>query len=96
MGILSWLWDEPPQAQVRNIEQQEPSFEQRLERIVKNSHGLNHKSESERQQLIEDVREALDIIEGAIDVLAASDLAERAKRTRTKLRAIRTRAQRAA
>lgn len=96
MGILSWLWNEPASSQVQTVERESASFEQRLERIVQVSRGLSGRSQEEREQLIEDVTEALDIIDGAIGVLEASHLADRAKRTRTRLRTIRTRAERAA
>lgn len=96
MGLLSWLWSEPATAQVQTIESQEPSFEQRLNRIVQNSRGLSDRTEEERQQLIDDVKEALDIIESAIGVLEATSLGDAAKRTRTRLRTIRTRAQKSA
>ena len=96
MGILSWLWSEPASEQVLEVEQQTPSFEDRLTRIVQNSRGLSSQTEEERQDLIADVTEALDILDGAIDALEAADFAERAKRARTRLRTIRTRAAKAA
>ena len=96
MGLLSWLWNETAPEQVTTLERQSPSFEQRLERIVNNSRRLSSRTTEERQQLIEDVTEALDIVEAAIGVLEASDLADRAKRTRIRLRTIQTRAKQAA
>jgi hypothetical protein len=96
MGLMNWLWSEPAPEQVRQVEQTAPSFEQRLERIVRNSRGLSSRTQEERQALIEDVTEALDIVEAAIGVLEAAELADRAKRTRTRLRTVRTRAERAA
>ena len=96
MGLLSWLWDEPAPTQLQNVERQEPSFEQRLQRIAKNSRGLSSRTEEERQELITDVTEALDILESAITILRASELADRGKKVRTRLRTIRTRAQQAA
>jgi molecular chaperone GrpE (heat shock protein) len=96
MGMLSWLWGEAAPQQVQVVERQAPSFEQRLERIVRNSRGLSSRTQDERDELIQDVSEALDILDGAIDVLQAADLADRAKRTRARLRTIRTRAEQAA
>lgn len=78
------------------IEREEHTFEQRLQRIVAASRGLSDRSEEERQMLIEDVTEALNILDGAIDVLNATELARRAKKTRGRLRTIKTRAQNAA
>ena len=96
MGILSWLWSEPAPEQVLEVEQQALSFENRLSRIVQNSYGLSSKTAKERQALVTDVTEALDILEGAIEVLEATDLGDRAKQTRTRLRTIRTKAGKAA
>jgi glycine/serine hydroxymethyltransferase len=96
MGLLSWLWSQPAPVQVREVEHQAPSFEERLTRIVQNSRSLSSRTQEERQALIEDVTEALDIVEAAIGALEAAELADRAKRTRTRLRTIRTRAERAA
>lgn len=96
MGILSWLWSEPAPEQVLEVEQQTSSFEDRLAWIVQKSRGLSSQTEEERQALVTDVTEALDILEGAIKVLEATDLADRAKQTRTRLRTIRTKAGKAA
>jgi hypothetical protein len=96
MGVLSWLFNTSPDEQVETIEREEPAFEDRLRRIVTASRGLSDRSEQERLALIEDVTEALDIIEGAIQILGATDLAVRAKATRTRLRTVKTRAQKAA
>jgi hypothetical protein len=96
MGLLSWLRSAPSVQQVMTIELEEHTFEQRLQRIVTASRGLGNRSEKERQVLIEDVTEALDILDGAIDILNATELAQRAKKTRTRLRTVRTRAQNAA
>lgn len=91
MGVLSWLWGASSGEQVMMIEREEPTFEQRLQRIVATSRKLSSRSEEERQALIDDVTEALDILDGAIDILEVTELAERARRTRAKIRRIKTR-----
>ena len=96
MGLLNWLWSEPAPEQVLKVEQQAPSFEQRLTKIVSNSGGLSSKTAEERKDLITDISEALDILDGAIQILGATDLAIRAKQTRTRLRTTRTKAEKAA
>lgn len=96
MGLLNWLWSEPAPEQVQQVEQQAPRFEDRLASIVQNARGLSSRTHEERQALIEDVSEALDILDAAIAALQAANLVDQVKRTRTKLRSIQTRAKRAA
>jgi molecular chaperone GrpE (heat shock protein) len=96
MALLDWLWSQAAPVQVTEVEQQAPSFEERLTRIVRDSRGLSSRTQEERESLIIDVTEALDILDSAINVLDAADLAERAKKTRSRLRTIRTRVERAA
>jgi molecular chaperone GrpE (heat shock protein) len=96
MALLDWLWSQAAPVQVTEVEQQAPSFEERLTRIVRDSRGLSSRTQEERESLIIDVTEALDILDNAINVLDAADLAERAKKTRSRLRTIRTRVERAA
>ena len=96
MGVLNWLWGHSAPEVVREVERAEPSFEERLVRLTTASRGLAQRSEEERARLIEDVTEALDILDGVISALEAAEVADRAKRTRTRLRTIKTRAQKAA
>ncbi len=89
------LWSEPAPKQVQVIEQREPSIEERLERILVRSRGVRAQSDSELAALIEDIDVVLSILESALDILDSSDLDQRAKRLRSKLRRTRTRAENA-
>ena len=96
MDLFSLLRTRSSSQQVLEVEQRTQSFEERLAKIIHSSRGLSGRTSDQRLQLIEDVTEVLEILEGAIDVLETAALVDRAKRTRTRLRTIRTNAQRAA
>lgn len=96
--MFSWIRNlrtNPPQEQVREIEQREPSIEQRLERILAGSRSMRSQSDSDLKDLVEDIDAVLSILESALNILDAGDLHERAKSLRTRLRKARTRATRA-
>lgn len=93
--MLDWisrLFAAPASQQVEVIEQQAPSFEDRLESILRRSKGLKHREDHDLAAFIEDVDAALSILERAIDIIDRPDLEARAKRVRTRLRQSRTRA----
>lgn len=93
--MLDWisrLFAAPASQQVDVIEQQAPSFEERLESILRRSRGMRHREDRELAAFIEDVDAALGILEQAIDILERPDLEARAVRVRTRLRKSRTRA----
>ena len=86
------LWSEPAPKQVQVIEQNEPSIEDRLERILIRSRGVKAQSDSDLLDLIEDIDAVLSILESAIRILDSSDLDKRAKNLRIRLLKARTRA----
>jgi len=91
--MFSWiqsLWSAPAPQQVQVIEQREPSFEERLERILSRSRGINTQSDSELAGLVNDIDAILSILESALKILDSRDLEARAKRLRTRLRRSRT------
>lgn len=95
--MLSWIQNllaQPASQQVQVIEQKEPTFDERVQRIAARS-PVRGKSDAELAELLADIDAVLSILETALRMLDNDDLDKRAKRLRTTLRAKRTRALRA-
>ena len=96
--MLSWIQNllaQPAPQQVQVIEQKEPTFEERIQRIAARG-PVRGKGDAEVAELVADIDAVLSILESAMRMLDNNDLDQRAKRLRTTLRARRTRALKAA
>ena len=96
--MLSWiqnLFAQPAPQQVQIIEQKEPTFEERIQRIAVRG-PLRGKSDTEIADLVADIDAVLSILESALRMLDNDVMEKRAVRMRTSLKAKRTRALRVA
>jgi len=88
LGLVS------PSDQLVALEQEEPSLEQRLDRLIHNLGRYKERSAAELQEIMNDIDIVLDIVEKIIITLENIGGADRARNLRRRLRNHRTRAQR--
>jgi hypothetical protein len=84
-----------PSDQLAVIEQEEPSLEQRLDRLLRNLGGYNKRTADDLREIMDDLDAILNIVEKIILTLENIGGAERARNLRSRLRNNRTRAQKA-
>ncbi len=85
----------PPAQQLELIELEEPSLEERLDRLSRKLGGYSKKDKDELDEIIKDLNVVLDIVEKLISKLEIVADDERARNLRKKLLNNRTRAEKA-
>lgn len=95
LPMLAWLQRVAglaPERQIAEIEEREPTLEERLERLIGRLGAFRTRRPEELEEIMADLDAVLDIVEKLIITLEHIGGAERARRLRTRLRNNRTRA----
>src|SRR5205807_8471898 len=94
-AVLDWikrLLNLTAPEQLAEIEQREPSLEERLERLLRRLGSYNKRRADELEEIMADLEAVLDIVEKIIAAMEHLGGAERARELRKRLRNNRTRA----